>query len=79
MIDVAVLREGRAGRDQEFVASLAQQIGCTHFRELLPLATDDARAFYVKEIIDRNLGVHDLCRAIVRASRDRGLSDSRGL
>ena len=114
MIDVAVLREGRAGHDQELVASLAQQltarygrgydrtnlyrmvrfsqqftdpglvaslaqqVSWTHFRELLPLATDDARAFYVKETIERRLGVRDLRRAIERkAFERREIADSQ--
>lgn len=77
-IDVAVLREGRAGHDQELVASLAQQVSWTHFRELLPLSTDDARAFYVKEIVDRRLGVRDLRRAISRkAFERREIADSQ--
>lgn len=114
MIDVAVLREGRAGHDQELVASLAQQltarygrgydrtnlyrmvrfsqqftdpelvaslaqqVSWTHFRELLPLATDEARAFYVKETIERRLGVRDLRRAIERkAFERREIADSQ--
>lgn len=114
LIDVAVLREGRAGHDQELVASLAQQltsqygrgfdrtnlyrmvrfsqqfadpelvaslaqqVSWTHFRELLPLATDDARAFYVKEIMDRRLGVRELRRAIARkAFERREIADSQ--
>ena len=114
MIDVAVLREGRAGHDQELVASLAQQltsrygrgydrtnlyrmvrfsqqftepelvaslaqqVSWTHFRELLPLATDDARAFYVREIIDRHLSVRDLRYAISRkAFERREIADSQ--
>lgn len=114
LIDVAVLREGRAGHDQELVASLAQQltsrygrgydrtnlyrmvrfsqqftepelvaslaqhVSWTHFRELLPLATDDARAFYVKEIIDRHLSVRELRHAISRkAFERREIADSQ--
>ena len=114
LIDVAVLREGRAGHDQELVASLAQQltsrygrgydrtnlyrmvrfsqqftepelvaslaqqVSWTHFRELLPLATDDARAFYVKEIIDRHLSVCELRHAISRkAFERREIADSQ--
>ena len=50
----------------------------THFRELLPLATDDARAFYVKEIIDRHLSVRDLRYAISRkAFERREIADSQ--
>lgn len=114
LIDVVVLREGRAGHDQELVASLAQQltsrygrgyhrtnlyrmvrfsqqftetelvaslaqqVSWTHFHELLPLATDDARAFYVKEIIDRHLSVRDLRHAISRkAFERREIADSQ--
>lgn len=114
LIDVAVLREGRAGHAQELVASLAQQltsrygrgydrtnlyrmvrfsqqfseselvaslaqqVSWTHFRELFPLATDDARAFYVREIIDRHLSVRDLRYAISRkAFERREIADSQ--
>ena len=38
---------------------------------MLPLATDGAQAFYVKEIIDRHLGVCDLRRAIFRKMFER--------
>lgn len=62
----------------ELVASLAQQVSWTHFRELLPLATDDARAFYVKEIIDRHLSVRELRHAISRkAFERREIADSQ--
>jgi predicted nuclease of restriction endonuclease-like (RecB) superfamily len=107
MIDVAVLHEGRAGHDQElvaslaqqltqrygrgydrtnlyrmvqfsqqfpdiqFVASLAQQVSWTHFRELFPLKSGEARAFYVKEAVLRHLGVRDLRRAISRKAWER--------
>ncbi|WP_370893997.1 PDDEXK nuclease domain-containing protein [Janibacter sp. GXQ6167] len=114
MIDVAVLREGRAGHDQklvaslaqqltsrygrgydrtnlyrmvrfsqqftepELVASLAQQVSWTHFRELLPLATDDARAFYGREIIERHFSVRELRYAISRkAFERREIADSQ--
>lgn len=64
--------------DPGLVASLAQQVSWTHFRELLPLATDDARAFYVKETIERRTGVRDLRRAIERkAFERREIADSQ--
>lgn len=114
MIDVAVLHEGRAGHDQELVASLAQQltarfgrgydrtnlyrmvqfsqqfpdpvnvaslaqqVSWTHFRELLPLASDEARTFYVNEVAARHLGVRELRRAIGRkAFERREIADSQ--
>lgn len=62
----------------QLVASLAQQVSWTHFRELLPLSNDDARAFYTKEIIHRRLGVRDLRRAISRkAFERREIADSQ--
>ncbi len=102
LIDVAVLREGRAGHDQELVASLGrqltarygrgfdranlyrmvqfsqafpdvelvaslgQQVSWTHFKALLPVPSSEARAFYVKETIDRRLSVRELRHAIER-------------
>lgn len=64
--------------EPELVASMAQQVSWTHFRELLPLATDEARAFYVKEIIDRHLSVRDLRYAISRkAFERREIADSQ--
>lgn len=114
MIDVAVLREGRAGHDQELVASLGQQltsrygrgfdrtnlyrmvrfsqqfaepelvaslgqqVSWTHFKALLPLANAEARAFYVKETIDRRLSVRELQHAIERkAFERREIADSQ--
>ncbi len=114
LIDVAVLREGRAGYDQELVASLARQLTAryrrgfekanlyrmlqfartfpdseivatlsrqlswSHFHTLLPVGTPEARAFYVKETIDRRLSVRELRRAIERkAFERREIADSQ--
>ncbi|RLP09498.1 Uncharacterized conserved protein [Propionibacterium australiense] len=114
LIDVAVLREGRAGHDQELVASLGrqltarygrgferanlyrmvqfsqtfpdvelvaslgQQVSWTHFKALLPVPSAEARAFYVKEIIDRSLSVRELRYAIERkAFERREIADSQ--
>ena len=64
--------------EPELVASLAQQVSWTHFRELLPLATDDARAFYEREIIDRHLSVRELRYAISRKAFElREIADSQ--
>jgi len=78
IIDVAVLREGRAGQDQELVALLEQQVSRTHFKALLPLANAEARAFYEKETIDRRLSVRELQHAIERKAFERGeIADSQ--
>lgn len=78
MIDVAVLHEDRAGHNQEVVASLGRQVSWTHFKTLLPVSSSEARAFYVKETIERRLGVRDLRRAIDRkAFERREIADSQ--
>ena len=64
--------------DRELVASLAQQVSWTHFRELLPLASDEARAFYTQETIARNLSVRELRNAIGRKAYERrNIADSQ--
>ncbi len=78
MVDVAVLHEDRAGYDQGVVASLGRQVSWTHFKILLPVSSPEARAFYVKETIERRLGVRDLRQAIERkAFERREIADSQ--
>lgn len=57
--------------DSRFVASLAQQISWTHFRELLPISDDEARNFYERETIERKLSVRELRHAISRKAFER--------
>ncbi len=50
----------------------------THFKTLLPVSSPEARAFYVKETIDRRLSVRDLRHAIERkAFERREIADSQ--
>ena len=64
--------------DVELVASLGRQVSWTHFKTLLPVSSPEARAFYVKETIERRLGVRDLRRAIERkAFERREIADSQ--
>lgn len=68
----------QAFSDVEIVASLGRQFSWTHFKTLLPVASAEAREFYVKETIDRNLSVRDLRRAIERkAFERREIADSQ--
>lgn len=64
--------------DVKIVASLGRQLSWTHFKTLLPISNSEARAFYVKETVERNLGVRDLRRAIERkAFERREIADSQ--
>ncbi|PID97217.1 MAG: hypothetical protein CSA84_00300 [Actinomycetales bacterium] len=49
MIDVEVLKEGRAGYDQEIVATLSPLLSWSHFREIVALPHAEARSFYANE------------------------------
>jgi len=42
--------------DLEIVAPLAQQLSWSHFRELIPLKSEEARLFYAKEAAKRHWG-----------------------
>jgi predicted nuclease of restriction endonuclease-like (RecB) superfamily len=107
MIDVEVLREGRAGYDQEIVATLSpqlttrfgrgfeksnlhrmvkfsqafpdpqivatlsQQLSWSHFKDLLPVPTDEARQFYIDQAITARLSVRALRELIGRKGFER--------
>jgi predicted nuclease of restriction endonuclease-like (RecB) superfamily len=53
------------------VAALPPILSWSHVKELLPLATAEARAFYVKEIGAKDLAVRDLRKAIGRKAFER--------
>ncbi|GAB3923259.1 hypothetical protein GCM10011575_00820 [Microlunatus endophyticus] len=71
MIDVEVLREGRAGYDQEIVATLSHQLSWSHFKDLLPVLTDEARQFYIDQAITARLSVRALRELIGRKGFER--------
>jgi len=63
---------------EETVASLAPQLSWTHFREILPLASDEARGFYVRQAVALRLSVRELRQAISRkAFERREIADSQ--
>lgn len=57
--------------DVEIVASVGPQLSWTHFRAILPVATPEARAFYIDEAIARRLSVRELRHAIERKAYER--------
>ena len=78
MIDVEVLKEGRAGYDEEIVATLSPKLSWSHFREIVALPHAEARSFYANEAAARNLSVRDLRYAISRkAFERREIADSQ--
>jgi predicted nuclease of restriction endonuclease-like (RecB) superfamily len=59
-------------QDIEIVSTLATQLSWSHWIELLPLKSMEAKLFYAKDAAARQLGVHDLRRSIARKTFERG-------
>jgi predicted nuclease of restriction endonuclease-like (RecB) superfamily len=60
------------------VSTLSTQLSWSHFVELLPLRSDEARAFYAHQAVEVGLGVRELRGVIGRkAFERREIADSR--
>jgi predicted nuclease of restriction endonuclease-like (RecB) superfamily len=57
--------------DREIVVTLSQQLSWSHILSLLPIDSEQARAFYVNETVAKRLGVRDLRQAIARKAYER--------
>lgn len=71
MIDADVLREERAGYGQEIVATLSHKLSWSHFKDLLPVRTDEARQFYIDQAVAARLSVRGLRDLIGRQGFER--------
>ncbi|HQR79212.1 MAG TPA: PDDEXK nuclease domain-containing protein [Actinomycetota bacterium] len=64
--------------DREIVVTLSHKLSWSHVLALLPLRSDDARAFYAKETVAGRWTVRELRRAIGRKAWERrGIADSQ--
>jgi predicted nuclease of restriction endonuclease-like (RecB) superfamily len=66
-----MIRFAELFEDAEIVATLSQQLSWSHFIELLPLKTEEARLYYANDAIARNFGIRDLRRQISRKAFER--------
>jgi hypothetical protein len=57
--------------DFEIVAPLAQQLTWSHFIEILPLESEEARLYYANDAATRHLGIRELRRQIARRYSDQ--------
>jgi hypothetical protein len=57
--------------DLEIVSPLATQLSWTHFMELLPLKTEEARMFYAREAAELGWGRRELRQSIERKEFER--------
>jgi predicted nuclease of restriction endonuclease-like (RecB) superfamily len=55
----------------EIVATLSQQLSWSHFQDILPLKTDEARMYYARDAAARKLGVRELRHQISRKAYER--------
>jgi predicted nuclease of restriction endonuclease-like (RecB) superfamily len=65
--------------DFEIVAPLAQQLCWSHFQELLPVKSDEARIYYAQDAVNRRLGTKELRRQISRKTYERREIANTGL
>ena len=57
--------------NEEIVATLSQQLSWSHFREILPLKSEEARLYYAKDAMERKYGVRELRGQISRKAYER--------
>ena len=57
--------------DERTVAAMSPQVSWSHLREILPIPTPEARAFYVQQVIQERLGVRELRGVIGRKAYER--------
>lgn len=57
--------------DEEIVATLSQQLSWSHFVEILPVKSLDARLYYASDAAKRGLGVRGLRKQISRKAYER--------
>jgi hypothetical protein len=55
-INVDILQNKRADYGKQVVATVAQQLSWSHFRELIPIKDEKARLFYANEAAERRWG-----------------------
>jgi predicted nuclease of restriction endonuclease-like (RecB) superfamily len=58
-------------QDIEIVATLSRQLSWSHFRELLPLKTNEAKTYYAQASASQNLGVRELRQQIATKAFER--------
>ena len=70
-VNSVVLDGGRATYGKRIVTELASQLSWSHFIEILPLKSEEARLFYARDSAERHLGTKELRRQISRKAYER--------
>ncbi|GHT48959.1 hypothetical protein FACS189440_13730 [Bacteroidia bacterium] len=61
--------------DEQIVVPLARQLSWSHFVEILPIKTTEAKLFYAQEALTQKLGVRELRKQIAVKAFERARSD----
>ena len=67
-----MIKFAKSFTDMEIVATLSQQLSWSHFIELLPVKTVEARLFYATDAINRRIGVRELREQVSKKGFERG-------
>ncbi|MEY4876724.1 MAG: hypothetical protein RL708_1873 [Bacteroidota bacterium] len=57
--------------DMQIVATLSRQLSWSHFRELIPLKSQESKMFYAESIVSQGLGIRDLRKQIATKTFER--------
>lgn len=66
-----MMKFARLYPDIEIVATLSQQLSWSHFQEILPVESEEARTYYAQDAASRGLGVRELRQQISRKAFHR--------
>jgi len=66
-----MMRFAEKFEDFQIVTELASQLSWSHFIEILPLKSNEARLYYAKDSVERRLGTKELRRQISRKAYER--------
>jgi len=66
-----MMKFSRECPDEQILVSLIQELSWTHILALLPLKSDEARAFYAHQAVEQKLSVHELRGIIARKAFER--------
>jgi hypothetical protein len=77
-VNEEILQNQRADYGKQIVSTLSTQLSWSHFVELLPLKSHEARLFYARQAATGQLGVRDLRHIISRKTFERtAIADTR--
>jgi predicted nuclease of restriction endonuclease-like (RecB) superfamily len=66
-----MMRFAKVFEDVEILATVSPKLSWSHFIEIMRVKTEEGRLFYINDVNERNLAVHDLRKEISRKAFER--------